>query len=181
MRVAHRIRQPQHTMPTSSRLRRVAKWVGTVLSAIILVAWALTVPTISDRQLLIRRTDSLGSYALVDGTFEWAHFSSTSRSTSPVWNLTWGPCIGLLGTRVPYGIGLPSIDSVPAAIVIVLPLWVPLIFVAGPTAFLWYRERRRRFPSGHCQLCGYNLKGNQSGVCPECGSLIVRASTKGPP
>lgn len=22
---------------------------------------------------------------------------------------------------------------------------------------------------GHCHLCGYNLKGNTSGVCPECG------------
>ncbi|UCG15461.1 MAG: hypothetical protein JSV19_09200 [Phycisphaerales bacterium] len=32
---------------------------------------------------------------------------------------------------------------------------------------------RRRFypihPRGHCQSCGYNLTGNVSGVCPECG------------
>ena len=26
-----------------------------------------------------------------------------------------------------------------------------------------------RIPPGHCQKCGYNLTGNVSGVCPECG------------
>ena len=27
-------------------------------------------------------------------------------------------------------------------------------------------------PPGHCQDCGYDLTGNVSGVCPECGSKI---------
>lgn len=27
----------------------------------------------------------------------------------------------------------------------------------------------RRVPPGHCARCGYNLTGNTSGVCPECG------------
>lgn len=30
--------------------------------------------------------------------------------------------------------------------------------------------RRRREPS--CRACGYNLTGNVSGVCPECGTPI---------
>jgi hypothetical protein len=30
----------------------------------------------------------------------------------------------------------------------------------------------RRIPPGHCQKCGYNLTGNVSGVCPECGERI---------
>jgi hypothetical protein len=25
---------------------------------------------------------------------------------------------------------------------------------------------------GHCACCGYNLKGNASGVCPECGTAV---------
>lgn len=29
--------------------------------------------------------------------------------------------------------------------------------------------RRRVYPRGHCQRCGYNLMGNVSGRCPECG------------
>jgi len=50
----------------------------------------------------------------------------------------------------------------------VLALWIPFLLVAIPTAYLWYRDRRR-LPSGHCRKCGYNLTGNVSGVCPECG------------
>lgn len=32
-----------------------------------------------------------------------------------------------------------------------------------------YRDRRR-IPPHCCQRCGYNLTGNVSGICPECGS-----------
>ncbi len=31
---------------------------------------------------------------------------------------------------------------------------------------------KRRHPSGHCQSCGYNLRGNTSGVCSECGTPL---------
>lgn len=34
---------------------------------------------------------------------------------------------------------------------------------------------RKPPPSGHCVHCGYNLTGNESGVCPECGKGIARA------
>jgi len=55
---------------------------------------------------------------------------------------------------------------------IVLPWWFVLL-VTWPYPALcliirpWRRRRRRR--EGHCPKCGYNLKGNVSGVCPECG------------
>ena len=29
--------------------------------------------------------------------------------------------------------------------------------------------RRRPYPRGHCRRCGYDLTGNTSGRCPECG------------
>ena len=50
---------------------------------------------------------------------------------------------------------------------LVLPLWIPAVILAVATVFWWRRDRRH--PSGHCQHCGYNLTGNQSGICPECG------------
>ena len=34
------------------------------------------------------------------------------------------------------------------------------------------RNRRRRL--GLCMCCGYDLTGNVSGVCPECGTGIER-------
>ncbi|HPM24999.1 MAG TPA: hypothetical protein PLP66_13915 [Phycisphaerae bacterium] len=29
-------------------------------------------------------------------------------------------------------------------------------------------------PHGHCPKCGYDLTGNTSGVCPECGGAVSR-------
>ncbi len=54
---------------------------------------------------------------------------------------------------------------------VVIPLWIPFLIAAVPTAFLFYRDRRRPGP-GHCQSCGYDLTGNVSGVCPECGEKV---------
>lgn len=31
---------------------------------------------------------------------------------------------------------------------------------------------RFRNPTGHCEVCCYNLTGNVSGICPECGTRI---------
>ncbi len=50
------------------------------------------------------------------------------------------------------------------------PLWFLLIVVAAPTGFLFHRHRQKL--RGHCQECGYNLTGNTSGICPECGTPI---------
>ncbi len=68
----------------------------------------------------------------------------------------------------------------------VSPLWW-LLFLIGTTAALagvcwlkgpplrWRRgEDTGDYPPGHCQKCGYNLTGNVSGVCPECGTKIEK-------
>lgn len=44
--------------------------------------------------------------------------------------------------------------------------------IAIPTYILWRWDRRLRHPPGHCQEYGYDLTGNESGVCPECGEAI---------
>jgi predicted amidophosphoribosyltransferase len=46
-------------------------------------------------------------------------------------------------------------------------MYVLLLIAAVPTVLLWWRDRR--IPPGHCQNCGYDLTGNVSGICPECG------------
>jgi hypothetical protein len=41
---------------------------------------------------------------------------------------------------------------------------------------------RPRPPAGHCTACGYDLTGNVSGVCPECGrSVAGKSSDAAPP
>ncbi|HEV2688413.1 MAG TPA: hypothetical protein VGV35_07655, partial [Bryobacteraceae bacterium] len=60
---------------------------------------------------------------------------------------------------------------------VTLPYWIIILVTAIAPAF-WLREdlsRRRRLRIGLCQSCGYNLTGNTSGVCPECGTAIGKA------
>lgn len=59
---------------------------------------------------------------------------------------------------------------------IVLPLWIPFLLLAIPTAWLWRLDRRRPLP-GHCGSCNYDLTGNTSGVCPECGAAVPPANS----
>ena len=46
---------------------------------------------------------------------------------------------------------------------------VSLVLGLGPWFVRWMRERWLT-PPGHCPKCGYNLEGNVTGVCPECGT-----------
>ncbi len=52
---------------------------------------------------------------------------------------------------------------------IFFPLWFPLLLIALPIGFLFWSDHRRRTKVGCCEECGYDLTGNTSGTCPECG------------
>ena len=57
-----------------------------------------------------------------------------------------------------------------------IPYWeLLLLFVVYPAATLTRGVAHKYFrrplpPEDHCQKCGYNLTGNKSGRCPECGT-----------
>ena len=53
------------------------------------------------------------------------------------------------------------------------PLWIPLVLGLIPLAYGWFRSRRRN--GRHCH-CGYDLTGNVSGRCPECGKPLTAVS-----
>jgi hypothetical protein len=40
---------------------------------------------------------------------------------------------------------------------------------------IWLRARRRVLP-GHCAACRYDLTGNTSGRCPECGAAVAESA-----
>lgn len=73
---------------------------------------------------------------------------------------------------------------------LLLPLWpiVPgllansLVFVAvaaGMAALVRNLRRGRRFVRGHCPFCNYDLRGDFSRACSECGRNAVRSRSKG--
>ena len=91
----------------------------------------------------------------------------------------------LLITRVHVGVGapLPPLPPTPAA--------VPYRFFGlryhwlaaaaalpaaarGAARAVRRRTIRRRRASRACVACGYDLTGNESGVCPECGTPAIR-------
>ena len=59
---------------------------------------------------------------------------------------------------------------VPLWIITVLTLVTPAVWSAR-----WYRARRRqrRRRAGLCPDCAYDLTGNVSGACPECGRQVI--------
>ncbi len=54
---------------------------------------------------------------------------------------------------------------------LIIPLWLPILLLLIPTVYLWWLDRDAIEP-GHCVQCGYDLTGNVSGRCPECGGAI---------
>jgi hypothetical protein len=51
--------------------------------------------------------------------------------------------------------------------------WLILIFAPPPILWFWRFNRRRKL-IGCCAVCTYDLTGNTSGVCPECGTPVAR-------
>ena len=51
-----------------------------------------------------------------------------------------------------------------------VPHWfLALIFATGPAVWLYKWNRPRKLGPNICRSCGYDLTGNETGQCPECG------------
>ena len=55
---------------------------------------------------------------------------------------------------------------------VILPAWVPI------RAYSRWQAAKALARRHLCRRCGYNLTGNMSGVCPECGTNIRRERPK---
>lgn len=56
-----------------------------------------------------------------------------------------------------------------------VPIWwvtVPLLLICGWVVL----KPRNQLRLGACRMCGYNLTGNVSGICPECGHHCQRTA-----
>ena len=152
---------------------RRLKWYGLVSSLFILVA-LLAALRWESFWVWYRAKDATGgrppwmSLDLLSGCFRWQY----RASPTPVVDLyvRW-----IIGGPASSPIWLPAHNATSSGwTAYSLPLWIPLLLIAFPTAIIWWRDRR--IPPGHCQHCGYSLTGNTSGVCPECGTAISPTS-----
>lgn len=91
-----------------------------------------------------------------------------SATPSPLRGLPWGP------PPAPQPNTLLLVIALAAAVAAVIALYVALRLVRWDLA-------RQRPPTGHppCPTCGYDLHGNVTGRCPECGTTIDTAEDLG--
>ncbi|OWY70390.1 hypothetical protein B7486_16510 [cyanobacterium TDX16] len=54
-----------------------------------------------------------------------------------------------------------------------IPFGLPVAILAAVSWFT-LRKARRRIAEGHCVQCGYDLTGNTSGRCSECGAVTIK-------
>ena len=151
------------TMPKRSRLRRILKWTGVATCVVILVAWGISL------RWHIRGTNS--QYTISIGHGDLALMVNTVPNagwTSSPWYIHHIERIGNLGFGLPgtRGMGVLRVGG-PVYKGLGVPFWLLLLMVMIPIAICFWRDRG--FPPGHCQQCGYNLTGNVSGICSECG------------
>jgi len=139
----------------------VLKWVGTLLCALFLAAFL-----ISARWQVFYRTSGLPQHIVGLKLGRLYYMQVKSSRFRPAWHTI--PREGYLQWKPEW-----HWSGGPGHIYI--PLWIPFVLVGLPTGLLWWRDLR--VPPGHCPNCGYDLTGNVSGVCPECGMPVADART----
>jgi hypothetical protein len=158
-------------MTSRSRLRRWLKWCGLAPSLLIALAWALSIPFYF-AHLSIYGTMPNGTPLAHNLYFHSGCISYMEILPLPGERPSW---LVRYGLHPPYWRPCYRAQSGGNGLITILPLWMPFLIFAIPTtaltAFLWWFDRRR-IPPGHCQRCRYDLTGNVSGACPECGERI---------
>ena len=138
----------------------VMRWSEILLAVALIVGWA-----VSSRNALFL---TVGEFwiAVNNGQLQWGAWPS-----------------GWCARTLPIAIAAERPGVWYSTMTGLIDIWRALLLLSVPTTVSWcvhLRQRRRPAP-GHCQNCGYNLTGNVSGRCPECGSTISPAQPRGDP
>jgi hypothetical protein len=162
------------------RIFGLAKRTGVCLCVLILAAWGFSVHWFvlwSDYRSVRLEYGNVGFGWSLSSRADYDRSRASSAADDPhrrpifwigkisaVWRVAGG-----------YGFNLPitveyTANRGPFARELFIPLWIPFLIIAAPTGFaIWWG---RRPPPGHCRTCGYDLTGNVSGICPECGKPV---------
>lgn len=159
-------------------MRRVARWMmrgATILSLLVFAAIVVVHVT----------TPKLGSWECSEVGGEFTAISRLpdigAQTAAPEYRYE-DLGIEISASRVPppftRQFGLPA----EYVRFVQFPVWPLLLIIALPmiVIYAWrvsvWLDRKRTI-AGHCPTCHYDLTGNLSGICPECGTAIAPASS----
>lgn len=143
------------------RIRRIFKWASACGCVLVVAAWSLNLYRFVQLNLPFHRIwlafDCLSIHysRLPNSSLEfdgWLEFDEYPHYHNPI---------------------PPKFYSHRWGFSVVIPFWLMIVAFGMVTgALFWLDTRSRQTPKGHCRKCGYNLTGNASGICPECGTKI---------
>jgi hypothetical protein len=164
-------------MRQPSRRRRIAKWTGAVVCTLLALVTVLSL-------YWVVGYDGYGGAAAVGmggitiSVPDDAPNNLASTVDAPRW------CVW----EIPYDFHQQlqafirpwyTTWHVPGETVHYVPMWTPCLVLTIATVWLWHRDRRSCIiKPGHCGKCGYDLTGNVSGICPECGLKIPESEAR---
>src|SRR5437899_651347 len=140
------------------RWRRAGKWTATAISLLTFLVWFvsgwwgmnLSWPTGNGTTWL----------TIVRGAF-------SGFARNPYWSSGVEMHCWRVGASDYSGRWTWWISKMRPEVFIGLPLWMVWAGFLPVAGALWYLDPRRL--PGHCPKCGYDLTGNTTGRCPECG------------
>lgn len=147
-------------------------WGGMLIVSVLAIAWVLTVPVMGGRAVDIVCAGHKVVFKCQGGKLYFLRpspdplgYASRQFYAQPVAIDPKQRDLWAYGICLPHRVSLRLVHTG-----IVIPIWLPLVAVGVPTALLLFGMRCVRRDRCHCDSCGYNLTGNISGICPECGS-----------
>jgi hypothetical protein len=171
-------------MATAGRQRspigRAAQWTGVTVGVFVFGVWAVSLRWIIvdvGKQHQVSIFDGCVAYTVLIGPSDEAGSVRRSYIGLPpgreIQRLRMSDALRSYGFLLPYR---NNLRTVPGAANVkelagILPLWIPVVAVTLPTGVLFW-PGRGRVRACCCVSCGYDLTGNVSGICPECGTPI---------
>ena len=145
------------------RLTRIARTVATIAACVTLAAWIVSITASVCVPYAPARALGLAHGSLV------LH-SGVDFSGKP---LRFRAQLTPITLRAQYSSVSGTWSGGRIATVYYYAIWPGLVALIVPSLILWLVVPRPP-PPGFCQSCGYNLTGNVSGRCPECGTKVKR-------
>jgi hypothetical protein len=161
-----------------SRTLRYVLLIGMVLCLVVAVAWCLnrrfTLVWVKSGRVIglmgggaiLEYDDPLSRY-LPDGFYRFREADGQAARRWP---------------RIEWSLPANAAERFVSIKTVFVPFWLLLIIFAVPPSLAFVRGPLRRWwrlRNSRCLLCGYNLTGNVSGRCPECGTVIASNEADG--